>query len=217
VPEFNCIVVRAPGVPAKYPTFPKINVKNVSIGQFLEFIGKSFDGVDIREVEGANDELRPLYTIRVNPERLTPETPPTGVMVYRLTDVINFTGSQQARRRRQSQGSDQRRDVAHSGGTDAAGDGEWTANIHAPTQTLVFKGTPKQIGVVEDVLKTLEPKPTARNDMIEAHLSFQLQQMRATLKVSRMPCRRAPRRMRPSRRSLNRPRRRRPNRRNERA
>src|SRR5262245_37783465 len=38
LPEFNSVVVRAPGAREDYPVIPAMSVKNVTVGQFLEFV-----------------------------------------------------------------------------------------------------------------------------------------------------------------------------------
>jgi hypothetical protein len=62
MPEFNSVVVRAPGVKEEYPIIPRMSVKNVTIGQFLEFLRTSFPGVEIQRIEG---QAGPLYVVKV--------------------------------------------------------------------------------------------------------------------------------------------------------
>ena len=57
VPGFNGTIVRAPGVDPNYPTLPKIALKNVTLGQFMDLVRASFPGLDIALIDGKRDVL----------------------------------------------------------------------------------------------------------------------------------------------------------------
>ena len=57
LPEFNSVVVRDPGVPADYPMLPAMTLKNVTLGQFLQFIQASYPVVQIIRIDGSAGAL----------------------------------------------------------------------------------------------------------------------------------------------------------------
>ena len=91
VPGFNFVVVRDPGTAGDYPILPAMSLKNVTVGQFIEFIEASFSGVHIRRIDGPEGTW---YAIRIKPDndalaraRLAKES--NRVRFYALAEVIN--------------------------------------------------------------------------------------------------------------------------------
>ncbi|MGA2440724.1 MAG: hypothetical protein ABSH08_07185, partial [Tepidisphaeraceae bacterium] len=63
VPGFNVVIVRGEGVSNDYPTLPSMQTKNVTVGQFLQFLQTSFSGVTTQRIDGPTG---PLYVIKIN-------------------------------------------------------------------------------------------------------------------------------------------------------
>jgi hypothetical protein len=205
LPEFNSVIVRSPGVDPNYPTLPQMSVKNVTIGQFLEFLKVSFPGVDIQRISGP---AGPLYVVKVTagpmdrpqfhagmfpgaaappgggfapggfaPMPGQPGQPQNVVQVYRLTDIV---GSLLATR--PADQGDPRPALADilslvQSALEESGEKEKVVlKVHEQTQTLLFRGSMAKQAVLEQVLNTLRP----------AHDPQQTQQMnelRDTLRV----------------------------------
>jgi hypothetical protein len=51
IPDFNSVVVRDDGVPQQYPTLPVMTLKNVTLGQFPQFVQASFPSAQILRVK----------------------------------------------------------------------------------------------------------------------------------------------------------------------
>ncbi|HEX8912212.1 MAG TPA: hypothetical protein VF796_07615, partial [Humisphaera sp.] len=55
-PRFRAVVIRDADVPADYPALT-LRVRNVSIGQFMELLTKSFPGIETSEIDGPKGAL----------------------------------------------------------------------------------------------------------------------------------------------------------------
>jgi hypothetical protein len=182
-PEFNSVIVRPPGVPDDYPTLPVMDLKGVTIGQLLDFVKASHPNIQVQRIDGPS---APLYVIHVGVSEDilatggagakilmgAPIDPTTGlpvsannvaIHVYRLSDIVNNLA-----RRKEGDGDHVKQaldDVLSllQAALDAAGEKDPAVlKVHSPTLTLVFKGTPSQLGVITQTLDTLAPN---KNDL----------------------------------------------------
>src|SRR5438093_9514642 len=58
VKGFNAVVVRDPGAPDNYPILSHVRLRDVSLGQFVDFIQISYPGVQVNRIDG---RAGPLY------------------------------------------------------------------------------------------------------------------------------------------------------------
>jgi hypothetical protein len=175
IPEFNSVVVREPGVSNDYPTLPSMTLKNVTVGQFLQFVMASYPGVTVRRIDGPSGSL---YSIRV---RLDEESlrksqmmqERNRVRLYRLTDVINDQADQLAAKdaptTNESENHKARSEYVKEATTQVLSllqaaldqvdaDSPMVLKMHEATLTLMFKGSlPKQT-VLEEAIQTLQPR-----------------------------------------------------------
>jgi hypothetical protein len=174
VADFNSVVVRDPGVPADYPTLPVMTLKNVTLGQFLQFVRAAYPGVEIVRIDGPAGAL---YSIRIRPDeeamrrasfRADARADANRVRLYRLADVVSAL-SITDKLRFGPDGKDVNHDEIVKDATNQVlsllqaaldqtdQDGPVTLKIHEPTQTLMFKGSRAKQDVLEEALSTLQP------------------------------------------------------------
>jgi hypothetical protein len=173
-PGFNSVVVRAQGVDENYPIMPNISLKNVTIGQFLELIQKSYP-IQIDRIDGP---VGPIYSIRVQatPESLPPGNIPAGfggvpvamhaqqamVRVYPLGDIITSLVSRQpggkSEAERTKAALNDVLSLIQAALEQTEGNDKPILKVHEATQTLLYKGSPDKQAVVEAILGTLQPK-----------------------------------------------------------
>jgi hypothetical protein len=171
-PQFNNVVIRAPGVPANYPTIPAMNFKNVTIGQFLQFVQVSFPGTTCFRIDGATG---PLYSFRISPENMfggggrggdDPFPKPNSVHLYRLTEVINNLADDNTAKDSKENKDTPRQDRIKSATDEVLSllqaaldqtdpDGPCVLKMHDPTLTLLFKGSAAKQSVLEDAIASL--------------------------------------------------------------
>lgn len=171
VPGFNSVVIRSTGIPNDYPTLPDLSLKNVTVGQVLELLRTSYPGVSIHRIDGKGPSGVPLYAVRIEmsggpgmiggygmPPGIFPaptEPPKPLVKVYRLNEIIaNLNGGSDAKKSMD--------DVLSlvQAALDETGDSQEKVvlKVHQQTQTLVFKGSPEKMAVLEQALDALRPK-----------------------------------------------------------
>ena len=162
-------MVRDPGVAPDYPTLPAMTLKNVTLGQFMQFVQASYPGVQCVRIDGPAGAL---YSIRIRPDeeamrRAALRGDANRVRLYRLADAINALTADKPRAG--PEGKDINRDEAVKDATNQVlsllqaaldqtdQDGPVTLKIHEPTQTLMFKGSRAKQDVLEEALSTLQP------------------------------------------------------------
>ncbi len=179
VPWFHYVVFRSPSAPADYPKLPTMSVDGVTIEQFLNVVKTEYPGVTISQIEG---DKQPLYTVDIKdptkpingnvqslfntangPDPLPmPEKPV--VKVYHLGDVIK--------------GNDPKTSMNDvltlvQATFDAAGGDakdKPVLNVHPATQTLIFKGSPEKMQLLEQVLESLRPKESEETAKLKSHV-----------------------------------------------
>jgi hypothetical protein len=195
VAGFNVVIVRSDGVPGDFPQLPSMQMKNVTVGQFLQFLKTSFPGLDTLRIDGPNG---PMYVIRINsapanpgfgfaPPGLTvnPVLPPGSpqndqphVKVYYLAEILSSLDPDGNRQQ------DALNDVATLISQALDEVEEKTPSeikVHAGTRTLIFKGGKEKMAVLDQLLDTLTPKSDPEKKKLESEL--QQIQMRYKLEV----------------------------------
>ena len=170
IPGFNAVIIRSPGASPDYPTVPHLTTKDLTVGQFLEFVKTAFPGVQIQRIDGPTT---PLFVIRIQnmggpgpntfgfaPGPAQPTTEPTLVWVYRLNDVVNGLANAEAGTNGKSdvkKATDDILSLIQAAMEQCDPKNPPVLKIHDATQTLLFKGTGKQKEVLDQVLMTLQP------------------------------------------------------------
>jgi hypothetical protein len=177
VPGFNFIVVRDPGVPDDYPVLPKMSVKEISLGQFMEFLGTAFRGVSIREIDGVDSP--PVYSIQImnlsgrgdlgfgrggfgGTRRGGPATQQAtpreemGTSVYRLTPIINgMVRNNLAKDPKQAMNDII--SLLQTAVDQAERRTQAILKVHEPTQMLIFNGSTAQQDVLNAAIRAMQP------------------------------------------------------------
>jgi hypothetical protein len=163
IPSFNCVIVRDPGVAKNYPTIPAMTLKNVTLGQFMQFLQASFPGVQSKRIDGPSGSL---YAIRIrvedDPLRRQWAIDRNRVRLYRLNEFINTLADESAakdkpRDERVKEATAQVLSLLQAA-LDQTDDQEpCIVKIHEPTLTLMFKGGPEKQAVLQEALQALMP------------------------------------------------------------
>jgi hypothetical protein len=156
LPGFEFSISRE-NVPHDYPVLPAMSVENVSIEQFLALVTTEVPGVTVTYgVSG--DGLLAEINIVPNPNAVA-TTQPTVVRVFGLAELIAFRSTSiegvEKREDREKQASNEILSMIQAA-LDVAGDPTVPVmKMHAPTKTLIFKGTDAQAQIVESAIKAL--------------------------------------------------------------
>ncbi len=175
IPDFNSVVVREPNIPKDYPTLPTMTLKNVTVGQFLQFVQASYPAVQIIRIDGLSGQL---YSIRVRMEGLGgggggffaqgTAVDPNRLHLYRLNEVVKSLADEKAGKTRDGKPITQD-DAVKEATNDVLSllqaaldqtdqDGPSVLKIHEPTLTLMFKGSRAKQEVLEEALTSLQPR-----------------------------------------------------------
>jgi hypothetical protein len=172
VPGFNAVILRSSGVAPNYPTLPPMQLKNVTIGQFMRFVQEAFPPVDVSPVDGPNGTL---YAIRVQGDdeaerRSKMAEQANRVRLFRLTDIVRAMAAEMPGRGSASTRPEEERikeatnhvlSLLQIAIEQADAGAPYSLKIHEPTLTLLFKGSAEQKAVLEDALATLDPRSPA--------------------------------------------------------
>jgi hypothetical protein len=197
---FNSVIVRSPGVPESYPTLAPLTANGVTIGQFLQFIKTSYPGVEISRIDGPND---PLYVIRIALGNVPPwqlpgmpgnsqpvVDPTTGaamglppqptVKVYPLGNIVRaLADGKTGNGDHTKQALDDVLSLVQATLDQAGASKDQTSiKVHEPTLSLVFRGSPDKIALLDELLATLEPKQD------DSKLGKMRQQMEELMKLN---------------------------------
>jgi hypothetical protein len=155
LPGFDFSISRE-DVPHEYPVLPDMRVENVSLRAFAELIQQQVPGVTVSLPMQTNDFGFDGFEVRIQPN---PNQPVQAVRVFELGEII-------AHRAAALKGDVKIEDREHiatndilsliQAALDVAGDSKSAEmKIHAPTQTLIFKGTDAQEKIVQNVMQVL--------------------------------------------------------------
>jgi hypothetical protein len=81
------------------------------------------------------------------------------VKVYRLNDIVQALVASQPEPANPKKAMDDVLSLIQASLDQVGGKDDVTLKVHEPTQTVVFKGSPRKMMVLEQVLDTLRPKP----------------------------------------------------------
>ena len=163
IPSFNCVIVRDPGVAKNYPTIPVMMLKNVTVGQFLQFLQASFPGVQYKRIDGPAGAL---YAIRVrmedDPLRRQMAIDRNRVRLFRLNEFINTLADEspdkeKPREQKIKEATAQVLSLLQAALEQTEDQEPCIVKIHEPTLTLMFKGSPEKQAVLEEALSALMP------------------------------------------------------------
>jgi hypothetical protein len=165
LPNFNSVIVRDPGVAADYPMLPAMTLKNVTVGQFLQFVAASFPGVQFRQIDGPAGSLY-AFRIRLEDEairRAQLEQEKKRVRLFRLNEYITSLADaspdkEKPREQRIKEATSQVLSLLQAALEQTEGEGPTVVQIHEPTLTLLFKGSSAKQLVLEEALSTLQPQ-----------------------------------------------------------
>jgi hypothetical protein len=144
-PRFKAVVVPDPQCSDPDPALPNIELKDIDLQQFLEVLKQTLPQLTI---EGIDGEIGPVCLFKV----AAPEgAQPPRLEVYRLSPLIPAG---------QSDRTKALNDILSL--VQAALEAQGSASnvlmkVHEATGTLIFRGNPTQIEVVQRALKALEP------------------------------------------------------------
>jgi hypothetical protein len=160
-PGFNSIVTREPGVSSEKPIIPPMHLKDITVGQLINFIETNYNSVSVMPINGTGKSAM-LFSFHIIGPIEEPAPRKTQVYISRLTDVVNSLG-----------GTQKNLDDVLSlvkAALDANGDtSAYTMKLHAETQTLIFSGDVEQIRVVAEALSAL--KQVNANSLSGTHQS----------------------------------------------
>ena len=163
IPSFNCVIVRDPGVAKNYPTIPVMMLKNVTVGQFLQFLQASFPGVQYKRIDGPAGAL---YAIRVrmedDPLRRQMAIDRNRVRLFRLNEFINTLADEspdkdKPREQKIKEATAQVLSLLQAALEQTEDQEPCIVKIHEPTLTLMFKGSPEKQAVLDEALSALMP------------------------------------------------------------
>jgi hypothetical protein len=189
---FNAVAVRDPGAPPGYPLLTNLKLRDVSLGQFMEFIEKSYRGVHVERIQGT-ERSGPLFVIHI--DAVEQPGPPAGmiaggaapvgggpgmqpeepaVSVYRLSTIISALAETKSAGSEPEKSKQALNDVLSlvQAALEQTGEKPKTSvlKVHEPTQVLVFKGTPQENAIVREVLETLPDQPKAQDNKYKTQI-----------------------------------------------
>jgi len=159
LPGFEFSISRE-NVPHDAPVLPAMTVENISISQFADLIQQELPGVDISETpshgRAAMNDM-PVFHVNITPHH--PAAPPLSVHVFELGEII----AHRAAALKDDVKAEDREHIATNdilslvqASLDVDGDSKYAEmKIHAPTKTLIFKGTDDQVKIVQNVMQVL--------------------------------------------------------------
>jgi hypothetical protein len=181
VPSFHCVVTSDPGMADNEPVLPPMQLTDLTIGQFLQFVNDTYPKVTIHRIDGAADKP-PLYALNVGTpddgggghtqSLFTPPAPPPVEPPTLSVRVVSLSELVRPRAAAKTGDGDRTRlatddvlsavqaalDVAALPGPPA------TVKVHQPTLTLIVRGTDAQLKLVDQTLKSLQP---TENQLVE--------------------------------------------------
>jgi len=180
VPSFHFAVFRSPSVSPDYPTLPVMSLEGVTIDQFLDLIKFQYPDIKIVEISG---EKQPLYSIRIDDTSNQPRTSNSlpVVKVFRLNEITANAKSDAEVKK----STDDILSLIQAAMDAAGGDpkDQPTFKFHQATQTLIFKGSPEKLAVLNQVLESLKPKVDERIRELHAQIE-ELKQTNDRLNIS---------------------------------
>jgi len=146
------VIIHDPRYPDYHPAVT-MSLKNLPLSQILEVIGKSLPELRVDKVSSGIGDVW-IFRIHHSNEAGQPTVGgQPAVMVYRLTHLIRTNTADRSKALN---------DILSlvQAALDATGSNQPSLmKVHAPTETLIFRGHPTQLEAVNRTLKALEPTP----------------------------------------------------------
>ena len=192
-PRFKVVLVPDPQCPDPDPALPDIELKNVELNAFLEVLTKMLPQLTLDAVDSGYGEV----------DLLKLAAPPGGTgkgvmgggmggmgggmelprtQVYRLSHLIRADAGSQGTR------AAAMNDILSlvQAAVEAAGSSkDVLMKVHEATETLIFRGSPTQIEVVERALKALEPT-NGEKDLAKLREQMQAEHDRSEERMGRL-------------------------------
>lgn len=158
VPGFHSVIVPIQTNPVDPSTLvlPKFSAKDLTLGQFLDFLQATFVGLQVQVIDGPH---APLYVIHVQaiPGQVV-QQPAQEVRVYSLKDIVlsmlNGDFSEKAKKK----ALDDLLTLMQSAVSRVAEGQSYALSVHEPTMTMLCQGTPKMIATLDQTVSALEPR-----------------------------------------------------------
>jgi hypothetical protein len=165
-PGFNAVIVRDPGVAKDYPVLHAVKLKNITVGQFLDFLNASFPGIAVQRIDGPT----PVYSIHItkNDQNLMGDDA-NAVVVYHVDKIILKMAQDQ-------QGSNTKRALddlvamLHNALVADSKNSKALLQADEPTQTILFKGTREENALIANAIKNLMPAEPDTSELTIASL-----------------------------------------------
>jgi len=152
-PGFQAVISHDTRYPDYHPVVT-MSLKNLPLNQILEVIAKSLPELRVDKVSSSKADVW-IFRIRrvIEGGQPTAAAELPNVMVYRLSPLIRANASDR---------SNALNDILSlvQAALDATGSNQPSLmKVHAPTETLIFRGHPTQLEAVSRTLQALEPTP----------------------------------------------------------
>ena len=199
VPTFQCVLTAPPGLSADdEPRVPAMELKDVTLGQFLQYVDRPTDGIYVRQIVGPGQKA-PLYAVDIRerpapykvvnesgrivtaamPTSLRPppraqaadRTPAARVVVLNLADYVEVHAATMVddRANRVERATNDALSAVQAALDVAALPGPPAViRVHPPTLTLIVRGTDPQLSLVEQTLAGLKPTAEQRRLALDA-------------------------------------------------
>ncbi|MGO9113729.1 MAG: hypothetical protein ACLP9L_31235 [Thermoguttaceae bacterium] len=184
-PGFQTVIVRDPGCTDVNPVLPDMSLKNLPLSQVLDVIAKSLPEVTVDKVSSSKGDVwifrihetnpdganfgRPGRSpgrrpVRVEQPMVAPTPAQPTVMVYRLSPLIRTNAADRSKTLNDilslvQASLDATVFQVALDATAVSTKVPYLMKLHAPTETLIFRGYPTELEVVDRTLKALELTP----------------------------------------------------------
>ncbi len=195
LPSFNAVVIRDPGVPADYPKLRNMKTDNITVSQFMEFLDKGIDGINVVAIGGTKSNL---FVIKVHNPQAAPgafggPTPAAMasdspvVIIFPLREVIpEIASHQNDPKYTQKQAMDDILSLLQAALKAESHGAPAEIQVHEATEMLVVKGTAEEVQLVSQTLAAFAPsdqekKIRAARDAYEREIAQQKQRSQAEM------------------------------------
>jgi hypothetical protein len=187
-PGFQAVIAYAPGIPRGEPKIQELRLKNVTTDAVLHLLAETYPQINIEAVSaGGEDGKGRIWTIRVGRDPRVDErdmalAPVT--TVNRLREIVDSVSDNARGAAERKRAMDLVLSLVQAAVETAGRDGPpAVVKLHEGTETLVFKGTPEQVNLVQQTLASLEPPKDERDAKAQQQMEaykreIQAQQMR---------------------------------------
>jgi hypothetical protein len=159
VPDFRSVIVTNPFFPVDPGTLilPKLSAKDLTLGQFMDFLQAAFPGLSVQAIDGPHT---PLYVIHVQSLQQPSTSMPvsTVVKVYPLKDIVAEMAGPDNSAKAKKQALDDLMTLMVSVVNGFGDNQQYALNVHEPTMTMICRASPQAIAALDQTVTALEPK-----------------------------------------------------------